>query len=470
MYRRMTGQALVAAAGSREGRRRRRTECAALLASTVVLGLTANAQAAPGDLDRSFGFSGKQTTDFGANETAQGVAMQGDGKIVVAGYRTWPADGAFMVARYNVDGSLDKSFSDDGKQTTDFGGANDGARDVAIQSDGKIVVAGATHGQGNSDGDFALARYNVDGSLDKSFSGDGRQTTDIRGGSDSGHTLAIQSDGKIVVAGISYPQSGGRGDFGLARYNVDGSLDTSFSSDYLVPGEDFEAINDLLSNSEGTQTTDFGGHDGAHGLAIQSDGKIVAAGYHYTADRHIAEIALARYNADGSLDSSFSGDGKQTTDLGGDQTLIGEGHDSATAVAMQSDGKIVVAGGSDQGASYHFAVARYNGDGSLDSSFSGDGKQTTGFGGSSAFASATAIQGDGKIVVAGDASNNFALARYHADGSLDSSFSGDGKQTTDFGGMYDNAEAVTLQSDAKIVVAGASANGDDFALARYLGR
>ncbi|MDP8910130.1 MAG: hypothetical protein M3N47_13680 [Chloroflexota bacterium] len=454
---------------------RRSVARAALLASALVLGLAGNTQAAPGDLDNSFGSKGKQATDFGADETAQGVAMQGDGKIVVVGYRSWPAGGGFMVARYNGDGSLDNSFSDDGKQTTDFGGGNDGGRDVAIQSDGKIVVAGATHGQGSSDGNFALARYNVDGSLDNSFSGDGKQTTDIRGGSDSAHTLAIGSDGKIVVAGISYPQSGGQGDFALARYNGDGSLDTSFSSDYLLPGDDLQAINELLPNSEGTQTTDFGGHDAANALAIQSDGKIVAAGYHFTADAHIAEVALARYNADGSLDSSFSGDGKQTADLGAGQTTeIGGGHDSATAVAMQSDGKIVVAGGSDQGASYHFGVARYNGDGSLDSSFSGDGKQTTDFGGSGAFASAIAIQGDGKIVAAGDAAGNagkdFALARYNGDGSLDSSFSDDGKQTTDFGGMYDNAETITLQSDAKIIVAGASANGGDFALARYLGR
>ena len=234
--------------------------------------------------------------------------------------------------------------------------------------------------------DFALARFNPNGSLDTSFSGDGKQTTDFGSSGDRAHGVAIQADGKIVAAGDSLGGSGF--DFALARYNPNGSLDTSFSGD-------------------GKQTTDFGGSEAASGVKLQSDGKIVAVG------GDDSDFALARYNPNGSLDTTFSGDGKQTTDFGGS--------DGARAVALQADGKIVavgIAGGN--GSS--FAVARYNPNGTLDPTFSGDGKQTTSFGGYLDGATAVALQGDGKIVAvghAGAANGDFALARYNPNGSLD---------------------------------------------------
>src|SRR4051812_27547114 len=179
---------------------------------------------------------------------------------------------------FTAPGDLDVSFSGDGRQTTDFGGS-DLAAAVAVQADGKIVVAGS------SDGNFALARYGVDGALDPSFSGDGLVTTDL-GGTDDGQGVAIQADGRIVVAGAS------GGDFALARYTTGGGLDPSFSGD-------------------GRQTTDFGAADGATSVAIQSDGRIVLGG------GSGGGFALARYDAAGELDASFSGDGRQTTGLGG---------------------------------------------------------------------------------------------------------------------------------------------------------
>ena len=251
---------------------------------------------------------------------------------------------------------------------------------MAIQGDGKIVAVGFA-GATTATRDFALARYNTDGSLDASFSGDGRETTDFAD-ADEANGVALQPDGKIVAVGVAggVDSFGSNGDFALARYNTDGSLDTSFSGD-------------------GKQTTSLGGSDFATGVAIQGDGKVVAVGF--THEFGSAEgFALARYNADGSLDTSFSGDGRQTT--------VFAGSGGANEVAIQADGKIVVVGSAPGG----FALARYNTNGSLDTSFSGDGKQTTGFAGA---AHGVVLQAGGKIVAVGDSGGNFALARYNTE-------------------------------------------------------
>ena len=303
---------------------------------------------------------------------------------------------------------------------------------MALQADGKIVVVG----RGGANEDFALARYNPNGSLDTSFSDDGMQTTDFGGVFGGVATaVAIQGDGKIVAVGFTRTDLGE--EFVLARYTPDGSLDTSFSGD-------------------GKQTTLFGEFDEWRGVALQSDGKIVAVG----TDLESGDFVVARYNSNGSLDTSFSGDGLQSTDFGG-----GVG---ATAVALQVNGRIVVVGGG--GAGGDFALARYNPNGALDTSLSGDGRQTTDFGGYDS-ARALALQADGKIVAVGGGSGDFLLARYNPNGSLDTSFSGDGRQTTNFGGGGE-ANGVALQADGKIVAVGVGIgpnNADDFALARYLG-
>ncbi len=383
-----------------------------------------------GSLDTSFSGDGKKTTGFGGDAFANQAALQENGKIVAVGFAEGGAGRDFALARYNPNGTLDTSFSGDGRQTTDFGG-DDGASGVAIQADGEIVAVGAGRGP-NQFSDFALARYDPDGSLDTSFSGDGRQTTDF-GGVDWASGVALQTDGKIVVVGRAIGRLGGASDFALARYNPNGSLDTSFSGD-------------------GRQTTDFGGDAEANGVALQPNGKIVVVG------RSGGDFALARYTVNGALDTSFAGDGKQTTAFGGSA--------EATGVALQGDGKIVVAGRG--GFPSDFALARYKPDGSLDTSFSGDGRQTTDFGGSDG-ASGVALQANGAIVAAGGVGGDFALARYTPTGVLDTSFSGDGRQTTDFGGL-DGAGGVAIQANGKIVAVGgglASGSGSDFALARY---
>ena len=291
---------------------------------------------------------------------------------------------------------------------------------------------------------FALARYNPNGSLDTSFSGDGVQTTDLAG--DYANAVAIQPDGKIVVVGTNFPG------FAVARYNPNGSLDTTFSGD-------------------GLQRTFDAGFESAFGMGLQANGKIVAVGFRYAGTFGDYDFALARYNPGGGLDTSFSADGLQTTNFGG--------NDRAAGVALQGDSKIVAVGQADGDGAKNLALARYNPNGSLDMTFSGDGKQTTDFGGVDG-ANAVALQPNGRIVAAGFAGAtgfDFALARYTPNGSLDTSFSGDGKQTTNVGvadsdGIHGGATGLALQGDGKMVLVGLGrgpSQTEDFALARYLG-
>ena len=428
---------------------RRRASWSASGGSAAVESLEPRCLLAAGHLDPSFGVGGKVTTTFGSSQSvaANGMAVQSDGKIVVAGYTNTAVSLDFALARYNEDGSLDTSFDGDGKVTTDFGKSSV-AHSMALQADGKIVVAGYVFGGGQTD--FALARYNSDGSLDTSFDGDGKLTTDFGTSFDVSSSLALQADGKIVVVGYR----GGDNQtnfvtFALARYNDNGVLDTSFGVD-------------------GKLTTDIEGY--AQSVALQADGKIIVTG-----TKNQGNTVLARYNENGSLDTSFDGDGTVTT-------VFGTPFDYAQSVVLQADGKIVVAGqtrnidGDGNVSNSDFALARYNSDGTLDTSFDGDGTVTTDFGGHDN-ASSVALQADGKIVVAGNTGRgsnaDFSLARYNSDGSLDTSFHLDGKLTTNFGtpsDFSDYAAGVAVQADGKIVVAGHIDQGNGnyaFALARY---
>lgn len=328
-------------------------------------------------------------------------------------------------------GTLDTCFSADGKQTTAWTSTSyEGAEAVAIQTDGKIVVGGTL---GLADEAFVLARYSSNGLLDASFSPryrDGKIKTSF-GSRSFLSDIALQGDGKIVAVGHTL---GATWDLALARYNGDGTLDTSFDGD-------------------GKLTSDFSGFDDyAYAVAIQDDGKILVAGYSSN------DMILARFNPDGSLDTGFDGDGKVSTDFA-------SSYDVAQAVVVQSDGKIVLGGSSNNS----FALARYNSDGSLDSSFDLDGKTTIAFGSG---AHSLALQADGKLLLAGygfGSDEDFALARFNSDGSLDTTFDGDGMATSDFGASYDVAYSVMVQADGKIVLVGTSNAGGttDFALARY---
>ena len=358
---------------------------------TVSLKLTISAY--PADLDPTFGIGGKVTTPFNTKASEiHAVAEQDDGKIVVVGW-VQNTNKDFALARYNTDGSLDTAFGTGGRVSTDFGSADE-ARAVAIQSDGKIVVAGYAL-DSNTGNDFAAARYNTDGSLDTAFDTDGKLTTNM-GATDEAHAVAIQSDGKIVLAG----QTGHS--FGVARYTTAGALDTAFDTD-------------------GKQSTSFtaGVFDVARAVATQSDGKIVLAGYAtntngtpaVTTDDH-KDFALARYTTTGVLDTGFDTDGKVTTAIGSTTD------DEINDIALDGDGKIVAAGYTHQGTYREVALARYTTAGALDTAFDSNSSVVTqSIGNLTDVANSVAVQSDGNIMVAGYSyssisADDFMLARW----------------------------------------------------------
>jgi uncharacterized delta-60 repeat protein len=416
-----------------------RSLLAAVASALLVAAVPSAASAAPGDLDPAFSSDGKVTTKIpGGNfELANAVTIQpSDGKIVVAG-RTGGAGGRFALARYTTDGALDTSFGSSGVVVTNFTRGDDVPFGVAIQpSDGKIVAAGTA-----SFRRFAAARYNADGSLDTTFGGDGTVTTNSTPDFDIGFDLVIQpSDGKIVVAGTA----GGR--LAAIRYSTDGSLDTTFSSD-------------------GQATVNLtGGFDAAFDLVLQpADQRIVAAGT--AGGRNGRVFAIVRFNLDGTPDTAFDADGRVTSDFG-------PGVDHVDGVDVQaSNGRIVVAGHTEVGTG-RFALARYNSDGTLDTTFSTDGKLTTNFTRRTDGGLSVALQpSDGKIVAggfAGGGGGRFAVARYNADGALDTTFSSDGKVTVNFTRSDDFVNDLVIQpSDGKIVAVGTAAL-KKFAMVRLL--
>jgi uncharacterized delta-60 repeat protein len=438
----------------------------------MTAGLPQQAQAAPGDLDPSFGIGGKVTTDFSPGiGWAYSVAIQADGKIVAAGYVVGTVS-QFALVRYKSDGSLDPSFGTGGKVTTDFAPFNSQASSVAIQADGKIVAAGS------AGSDFALARYTSDGSLDTSFGTGGKVTTDFGPFGSGASSVAIQADGKIVAAGSAgsdFFATGKLGsDFALARYNSDGSLDTTFGTGGKV-----------TTHSQGCSNPPpyflAPCYSVAYSLAILADGNILLVGR--TTDGNTAfEMGVSwgfgLYSPAGN--TYFVGG----SDFAIDNAFRYEPREYPTAfsVAIQADGKIVVAGRAPTYNTVDFALMRMNYEGSYfsyDTTFGTDGKVTTDFGPLGALgggASSAAIQADGKIVAVGSTSvsepaSDFALARYNSDGSLDTTFGTGGKVTTDFG-PGDEAHSVAIQADGKIVAAGFTFNMNtglfEFALARYL--
>ncbi len=416
-----------------------------------------------GDLDPTFGDGGVVMTDFNnSTDIAYAVALQADGKLVVAGTTYTDNDFSgedFAIARYNTDGSLDASFGTNGRVTTDFPGLAAVASAVVVQPDGKIVVAGGAFPLFTFAGDFKVARYNPDGSLDASFGAGGIVTTVFPGDGSYAFALALQSDGKIIAAGTDFvdfnPGDMSDTDFALARYNPDGNLDTSFGNG-------------------GTVTTDFlGAEDDASSVLIQPDGKIVAVGS-ANSPLDFYDFAVARYLANGTLDTTFGTGGKVRTDFGNNDL------DIAYAAALQPDGKIVAAGTTafDLGVQQQFALTRSNSDGTLDTTFGTGGLVLIDFSSFAQSAYAVLIQPDGKIITVGypnteSNDSDFLLARCNPNGSLDPTFGVGGKVRTSFGDLNSGANGAVLQSDGKIVAVGFNptqkASGVEFAIARYLG-
>jgi uncharacterized delta-60 repeat protein len=318
----------------------------------LFLAATGFGQAA-GELDPAF-FPGKTTTAFGSSyEYGFAAAVQTDGKLIAAGYTDLGGQSDFALARYNPDGSLDVTFDGDGKVITSFSGYAT-INSLAIQADGRIIAAGEA--KNGSNFDFALARYNSNGSPDNTFDGDGFAFTSFGTNQTTEQTesLAIQADGKIVVGGYVYQQS--TYDIALVRFNASGTLDNSFDGDGKMTTEYVTGKNDFL-----------------YALVIQTDGKIVVGGESGDGFQTTAKAAFARFNSDGSPDANFDFSALSASPENKEQAvsnLIGDGRvvipvsgggDRILDLAIQPNGKIVAAGFGKNGANDDFALIRLNG-------------------------------------------------------------------------------------------------------------
>ena len=412
-----------------------KAQVASFWAAMTIISVAYAAEAAsPGALDPSFGLGGKVTTLQGQSGVND-IAAQSDGKLVVVGSCDREATLDFCVRRYDSNGSIDRTFGIDGRVLTHFtNDENDIAFGVAIQPDGKIVVAGTIFNPAGTEVS-AFMRYLPNGSLDSSFDGDGKVTFDTPDPNELISDVAIQGDGRIVAVGFA------GADFLVIRLNVNGSADATFSGD-------------------GFLTTSIGGPAQALAVAIQTDGKIVAAGG--LAGGSSLDFALARYSTDGTLDATFDGDGIATIDFGG-------GNDVAFAVVLQTDGKIVTGGLTQIGrAEVISALARLNVNGTLDTTFDGDGRVTTNVApgdGINEVVQDVQIESGGKIVAAVLGGGDFNVLRYNSNGGLDEGFGNSGIVRTNISGI-DLARASTLYGD-KLVVVGDGSEGSDVRLARY---
>ena len=419
-----------------------------VIAILLAVFLSVASVAAPGELDLSFGLgNGKVIAPISNDDNAHAMAIQSDGKIVVVGACGTPTVRDFCVARFERNGVLDTTFSTDGKTVTQVGSGNSDAYAVAIQTDGKIVVAGQCGIVGSRE--FCVVRYMANGSIDTSFAATGKVVTDVGTGDDALEGMALQGDGKIVLAGTC--RQSGVDAFCVVRYHADGSLDNSFSGDGKV-------ITSVTSED-----------DVARAVAIQSDGKIVVAGY--CGDTAVSvDFCAVRYLSTGALDTSFDFDGRVTTALG---NFI----DAPNGIALQADGKMILAGATTStGGTTMFGALRYNPFGSLDTSFSGNGTLALSIGIGADSAQSVAIQPDGKIVFAGSCEDgsgyDFCVVRLNSDGTLDNTFSSNGSAITPIStNADDKASAVAIDADGNIVVAGScgASPNRDFCIARYEG-
>ncbi len=429
------------------------------------------ANAAPGALDPSFGSGGKVTTTGSPVvylNKAFALVRQPDGKLVAAGYSsTLSSRLDFALVRYNANGSIDTTFGPNhtGIVRTSIGRGDDIANALVRQPDGKLVAAGVTTSPADGTTRVVLVRYNRNGSRDRSFGAaqTGIVTTSIGPrGQDAANALVLQPDGKLVAAGTS------EGRFALVRYNANGSLDTTFGPSHT-----------------GIVRTQFGSeYVGAFALVRQPDDKLVAAGSGFDPS---GRFTVVRYNADGSVDTTFGNQGKVLTPVGPTDSTGA----AARSLALQPDGKLVAAGevygGSGGG---DIALVRYNADGSLDTSFGTGGKVDRAQvpASASSYLSSLIVQSDGKLVAAGFVScfgghqprcggnpprrpqTGLLLVRYEANGQPDTTFGSGGKLVTLIGRRA-AANALVLQPDGRVVAAGFFSNfgaGEGFALVRYL--
>lgn len=401
-----------------------------------------------GILDTTFGNSGKATMLVSAfYEEARDVAVQADGGIVVAGFAYAQSSDDFLVVRFLDSGLLDEDFgSGAGFVRTRITAAEDRCQSVLLQPDGKIVAAGWTTAANRN---FAAVRYLSDGSLDSTFGTAGIARTLVGLGDDMAYVLHRQSDGKLLLAGTASDSSD---QFAIIRYSAAGVLDSSFGSAgkalFTLPG------------LEGSGTA----------MALQADGKIIIGGT--ASSGSISDLALLRLGSTGALDNSFNGNGRVITDLGQLPPIS-----TARVVELQADGRILIAGGTLEADGFKMIAMRFLANGQADSSFGNQGRVILPFGTEGDLAYCMAVQSNGRILIGGyttqDGTTHFALARLLETGALDTDFGTGGIVTTPIGTFESEMYALALQSDGKIVAVGYAWNSlsvpnRDFAIVRYL--
>jgi uncharacterized delta-60 repeat protein len=409
----------------------------------------------PGTLDATWGTAspigaGKVATSIGNDSaTAKAMALQLDGKVLLAGHCINGTNRDFCALRYRANGTLDTSWNGNGKVITELVGDSDIAHAMALQPDGKVLLAGYCF-----DGTktlFCSLRYLANGTLDTSWgsAGTGIVTTSIGGvDSDLAFTMALQPDGKVLVAGKCF--SGTNTNFCTVRYLSNGALDISW-------------------NGTGRVVTSIAIDDIVNAIAVQPNGRVLLAGYCF--DGIKSSFCSLRYLADGTLDTSWgsAGTGMVTTAIGG---VDG---DYANGIALQPDGKVLLGGNCRSATNYNFCAARYNVDGTLDTHWNGTGKVVTPMGSTSARVYGIALLPDGGVLLAGycegSVVSDVCAARYHASGALDTSWNGTGKVSTSVGSGSSIANAMALQPDGKLLLAVECESGgrSDFCAIRYDG-
>jgi uncharacterized delta-60 repeat protein len=389
-----------------------------------------------GVLDSSFnaphGFI-KQPMGLGV-DYGYSLVIQPDGKILLGGYCKNGSNYDFCIARFNSDGTLDTSFSSSGNVIQPIGSDNDEGYSLVIQPDGKILLGG--YCKNGSNYDFCIARFNSDGTLDTTFGSSGKVIQSIDSSNDYGYSLAIQPDGKILLGGYCY--NGSDYNFCIARFSSDGTLDTSFGSS----GKVIQPIGSW--------------NDWGYSLAIQPDGKILLGGY------CVYNFCIARFNSDGTLDTTFGSSGKVIQP-------IGSWNDWGYSLAIQPDEKILLGGFCSNGSNWDFCIARFNSDGTLDTTFGSSGKVIQPIGSSNDFGRSLVIQPDGKILLGGTCYNgsndDFCIARFNSDGTLDTTFGSYGKIIQPIGSWNDWGYSLAIQPDGKILLGGYCFG--DFCIARF---
>ena len=377
----------------------------------------------PGDLDTTFGSGGKKTVNFGGIDAARAVLVQPNGRVIAAG-GGGPASSFCVVRLRSANGTLDPTFGSGGKRVVDFGTDDESVYGAALQPDGKIVLAGDSRLQP------AVVRLKANGALDTSFDGDGRKLFSW-GAIGRVTAVVVAPNGKLLLAGFSGPEGG---DIKVARLSANGAFDTTFGTG-------------------GIATVDFGATEFGEAMARQADGRILVAGRSSPTG-----AVVARLRATGVLDPDFGSGGRVTLPGGG----------SLSAVLVQPDRNIVVAGNASGSAA--MTVTRLKPDGSLDATFGTGGTAMVAFGSLANPLGGAARQPDGKLVIAGYTQDgeDVAVARLNTNGSLDATFGTGGKATVEFGAAT-FGNAVALAPNGRIVVAGQKTGGDDFAVARLRG-